>query len=328
MTILGELTSAARVSRPGTRISCIAASIPTAFGQVFLQGESSCGFVVMIGLFCVAPTYGLCAILGAATASTIAKLFGSPSGDLRSGLYGFNGVLIAIALGGRLEHDATLAAWIVATVAFCTSGIVCLKRRSVAWSGILTSPFVVATWFVSALSEHLDRTLHIRLDDRISVAASSSIGLSPTDVWMGVLDGLSQILLVRNAWMGMVILIALRMTSGPACGWALIGSVIGLTTAWSFGADPAAVRDGLYGYNAALTAIALGGSTRLTDFARVSLVVVASIATTGLYAGAANTFAGFGLPILTLPFVLTVWACRSVERLSASCRPFAHRPKG
>ena len=79
------------------------------------------------------------------------------------------------------------------------------------------------------------------------------------------------------------------------------------------GAAPDAVRDGLYGFNAALTAIALGGTFYRLDRASAALAVLAACVSTVVYAALDATLGRVGVPVLTAPFVATTWLCLLAE---------------
>ncbi len=69
------------------------------------------------------------------------------------------------------------------------------------------------------------------------------------------------------------------------------------------------IRAGVYGFNAVLTAIALGGVFLMLHPTTVVLSVIAVCFSTILYGSMAAILSPISLPALTAPFVITTWLC-------------------
>ena len=67
------------------------------------------------------------------------------------------------------------------------------------------------------------------------------------------------------------------------------------------------MRAGLFGFNAALAAIALGGVFFVLDAAPVAYAAFTAITTTIVFAATSAALEPVGMPALTFPFVLVVW---------------------
>ena len=123
------------------------------------------------------------------------------------------------------------------------------------------------------------------------------------------LVGLSQIFVVNSAWTGLGITAAIASYSPLLAVHAVMGSTLGCVTGLvALGATPDVVAAGLFGYNAALTSMAVGvffQNTRQAWF----LSAAGAIATAGLHAGMASVFAAHGSPCLTLPFCVMATGC-------------------
>jgi urea transporter len=70
--------------------------------------------------------------------------------------------------------------------------------------------------------------------------------------------GVGEVFLQDNLWTGVVLPIAILLNSRICFGLGLLGSALGGLTALMLG-DGVAIYHGLYGFNAVLTGIALGG---------------------------------------------------------------------
>jgi urea transporter len=75
----------------------------------------------------------------------------------------------------------------------------------------------------------------------------------------------------------------------------------------AFGGPEGAIRDGLFGYNAALTAIALGGFFLVFSWSSFLYAIFGAIVATWLWASVAIFLKPIGMPVLTSTFVLVTW---------------------
>jgi urea transporter len=75
-----------------------------------------------------------------------------------------------------------------------------------------------------------------------------------------------------------------------------------------FGAPEGAIRDGLFGYNAALTALTLGGLFLVLTVRSFIYTMFGVILTTWLWASVAIFLKPVGMPVLTSCFVIVNWA--------------------
>lgn len=116
--------------------------------QVMLQQNAWTGAIFLLGIAVNSRISCLAAVLGSALGMVVARALGAAPGDIRAGLYGFNGVMTAMALGGIFflfnRHTVLLAvlAVCVSTILFGTFVII-LKPLGLP---VLTAPFVFTTW--------------------------------------------------------------------------------------------------------------------------------------------------------------------------------------
>jgi len=78
-------------------------------------------------------------------------------------------------------------------------------------------------------------------------------------------------------------------------------------TALGLGADGAAIYHGLYGFNAVLTAIALGGLFMVLEWQSTIYAFIGAIFSAIVFAVIAVALSPIGMPALTAPIVLTTW---------------------
>lgn len=121
-----------------------------------------------------------------------------------------------------------------------------------------------------------------------------------------VLKNISQVLLLNNAWTGLLILLGLFIGSWKVGVMALIASVIALLLAKRTNYSEEEINTGLSGFNPVLTAIAL---TLFLVPQRYSLIIilVAIIITMPIGSAFREFFKPFGVPMLTMPYVFVSW---------------------
>jgi urea transporter len=73
------------------------------------------------------------------------------------------------------------------------------------------------------------------------------------------------------------------------------------------GGDGVAIYHGLYGFNAVLTGIALGGLFLVPKWRSTVYALIGVIFSAIVFAAIAAALAPIGMPALTAPFVLTTW---------------------
>jgi urea transporter len=131
-----------------------------------------------------------------------------------------------------------------------------------------------------------------------------------------------------------VFAIAILVNSRVCFGFALLGSALGGLTALVLGGDGVTIYHGLYGFNAVLSGIALGGRPDGLACPRRFLVLnwwstiyslIGAIFSAIVFAAIAVALSPIGMPALTAPFVLTTWVFvlaaagfRAVQRASVA----------
>ena len=123
----------------------------------------------------------------------------------------------------------------------------------------------------------------------------------------GIGTGISQIFLQDNWLTGIVVVAAIAVSSPIAAAAVVAGSALAVAAGSFLGVSEIFIRSGLLGYNAALTALALGGFFVLLDRAGAIYAALGVVVTACVSVGLAKVLAPSGLPVLTLPFVIVTW---------------------
>lgn len=264
------------------------------FGQIMLQESALTGMLFLVGIGINSRWMALGAIMGALMGMVTARVCGFKSADIAQGLYGFNGALVGIAM--LHFHAPAVSSFALLLLGAALSSV--LMRAMLRWADALppfTAPFVIATWSVLAVAASL------------GMASATPGGVSaPSGDVVAVLRGLAQVMF-QDSWVtGIIFAVALAVHSRQAAAWALIGSTIGVVTAHGMGYPADLAEAGVFGFNAALAAIALGSAFRENAMMPLVGAVLSTIIVQG--------FRLAGAPALTAPFVLASWAVIAVGR--------------
>lgn len=146
-----------------------------------------------------------------------------------------------------------------------------------------------------------------------------------------VLRGVGQVMLQNNSYAGLLFLIGIFYNSALFGFAVLVGTVASTVTAMLLGVKRSHVREGLFGFNGALVAVALLYFLQ-PDLLAWCYVIIASACTTVVMAALLNVLDTWKVPALTAPFVFTtlcfVLACARFGRLhSTHLLPTAGLPK-
>ncbi|MFI9602046.1 urea transporter [Streptomyces sp. NPDC052043] len=164
VTALPTASAAAASPAPVAGITGLsAADIGNAFcdniGQVFFLDKWYAGLILLAGLLVTSWRAALAAACGSAVAILTAYVMGLPADHIGAGLYGYNAVLVAIALGTTF---LTLTPW---SAGYAVLAAVASVPFTTAWTAFVqpsggspfTWPFVVTTWLFLAAVPVLDR---------------------------------------------------------------------------------------------------------------------------------------------------------------------------
>ena len=287
-------------------------------GQVVFQNNPVSGGVILAGIFYNSWIYGTVCVLGAMISTATALLFKADRGMIKDGLFGFNGALIGITLVAYTSPNfATgsvpnlyLWVYIVLTAAFTAVTVpafgALLGPHKVPG---LTMPFVLATWFVLGA---LLQFSTIDVSNALKPTSPSDFtGPRPEYTWItwfhGITMGIAEIFFQDNWTTGVIILIGIAINTRIGAMMALMGATLAVATAVFYGAHDEAIRDGLFGYNAALTAMALGGLFFVLNVPGFIYTVIGVVVTARVWASLGIFLEPTGMPVLTSAFVFVTW---------------------
>jgi len=123
----------------------------------------------------------------------------------------------------------------------------------------------------------------------------------------GITNGIAEIFFQDNWVTGVIILLGIAVNTRIGALMALMGSTLAVAVAVLYGAHDDAIRDGLFGYNAALTAIALGGTFLLLNVPGFLYAVMGVLVTARAWASIGIFLEPTGMPVFTSAFVFVTW---------------------
>ena len=284
-------------------------------GQVMFQGNAWTGLLFLIGIFWGAysshtPAVAWGALLGLMVSTATGYILNLPDEDGREGLWGFNGILVGCAFPTFLGNTI----WMWLSLALCSALTVWMREGlnnvMKPWKvNSFTFPFVVSTWLflLAARAMHgLDAT-HLAtpmLPEHLTTGGVLYVDQA-AEYW---LRGVSQVFLIDSWVTGIFFLVGLLIASRWAALWAAIGSVLAIITASVLSASGHSIAQGLYGFSAVLTAIALATVFYRPCWRSALWALIGIIITVVAQAAMNVMFEPLGLATLTAPFCITTWA--------------------
>lgn len=262
-----------------------ATALLNGFSQVLLQRNPLCGLCCLLAILLTAPDLIGGALLGALAGLLVAQRRGYARADRQAGLYSYNGVLIGVLFSYLLPWSSLLGPLIIAAAGLSSMLVhQWLKRGGSVLLPAYTLPFVVMGWALLVITEP-------------AAVASAPVAASPLDA---LARGLGQIFLLDQPLAGLLIALGLLLSNRYAAAWAFVGAAVGGSAAL-LGGEATSAYLGLYGFNAALAALAFSG-TRAQPW-KPLLAIVLAIAVQPL-------FNLLPIPGLTAPFIVACWMVR------------------
>jgi urea transporter len=289
-------------------------------GQVMFQNNPLTGLLFLVGIAVNSLKFGGAGLLGLAASTLAAHLLGADRALIRAGLFGFNGILVGIALAFFFEFDLLLAVYIVLGAVVSTIVMMALINLLGPWEmPALTAPFVLTTWLM-LFAVYQFGFLHpteliapatpdpaASVQTELRELATGTGGLTAANLAHGFFRGVGEVMFEDNLLTGVIFLVAIAVNSRISAAFAALGSAVGLLTALALGGEGFTAYHGLYGFNAVLCAIAIGGLFFVLTWKSAVYALLAAAFSVVAFAGIAVLLSPIGMPALTAPFVLTTW---------------------
>ncbi len=274
------------------------------YSQVLFSDSTLLG-ALLLALTFLYPLQGL-AGLACCLISIVAVLaMGIPSEKVESGYHGLNGMLVGLALG--LFFSFNLAFLVILVLAGALVAVVAVVIKN--FLGSLTGLPAMSLPFV---------TVTILIFLAVRGFANLEISIAPISLarWLDVfalppfLDtffrSLGATLFQVSSLAGMIIFVILVCFSRISALLSLVGFASGAAVYLSLGGSLAEVSSDFIGFNFILVAVAIGGVFLVPAWPAYLLAAVAAAVSALVAAGSHQILSSFGVPVLALPYNLTV----------------------
>lgn len=276
--------------------------------QVILIENAITGFIILLAISISSISLGIITLLSAVIGTLIGKFLGADEDILNQGLLGYNSVLTGMALTLFLSgpyHWIIALAGAATTAIFTASMMHLMKKIELP---VLTFPFILMTWFMLLVSYRLTAfTLSPELVPQ-SLAQWELDIEGEVNLVQGIFNGIGQIFFLDNTISGVLLFLAVFWADWKIGIYAILGNAVSLITSYGLGGEHSLIFIGLYGYNAILATIAVSTvfKNEGNRYALLSGIIVASLSVLAT-ASVSSWLLPFGLPTLTMPFVIVTW---------------------
>lgn len=289
------------------RPNWLIASALKGISQVILIENTISGLIILAAITFTSYSLGIIAFLSSLVGTFVAKIGGAEQESIEQGLFGYNSVLTGMALSLFLNGDER---WITALVgaaiaALFTAAMMHFMRQS--GIPILTFPFIILSWFLLLTSYRL---VSVKLSPELVPQSLSNWTLNiegETNWFHGAVSGIGQIFFLDHTISGILLFVAVFWAGWRFGLYAIIGNAVALLASYWLGGEHHAIFLGLYGYNAILTIIAVSIVFKENERNGLLIGIIAAFLTVPITASISTWLIPFGLPALTMPFVLCTW---------------------
>ncbi len=252
--------------------------------QVIVQPCSLSGLIILGSIAIHSWNMALGALFGSIVGTTTAKLFSFENKEITLGIFGYNATLIGIA---NIYFFKTTPTSIVILIISCILSVFVTK-----WIPkylklpAFTAPFVFITWIV------------ILCQDVFRLEASTGILNFANNIHTaGLAEAVGQVYIQGNGITGVIMLLAIFLCSKSSFVWAILATLLTWLIAHLLNFPDSNIQNGLYGFSAVLTAIALHHIKPII-FPLTGIILTVFVT---------QAFILSGWPSLTAPFVFVSW---------------------
>lgn len=292
--------------------------IPNSYSQVFFSDNRVFAFILIIVTF-IDLYAGIMGLLSVLTTNLAGFLLGFDRRTLSKGMFGFNSLLVGLALGVYFQPGVLLVLVVIL-------GAILTLLVSVSMQGVigkyalpfLSVPFLLSVWIMTLATREFtalgvsERGIYT-FNDLYMIGGSTLVGIYEWWNAIGVaqsiriyLISLGAILFQYNILSGIILAIGLFYFSRISFTLSLLGFYTAYVFYELIGANISELSYSYIGFNYILTSIAVGGffviPSRRSFFWVIILIPIVALVTISL----SRIFTVLGLPIYSLPFNIVV----------------------
>ncbi|XP_076614704.1 urea transporter 2-like [Chaetodon auriga] len=276
--------------------------------QVMLVNNPLSGLLITVGLFLQNPWWALNSLLGTLMSTVSAMLLGQNREAVSAGLYGYNGTLVGMLMA-VFSAKASWHWWLLLPNVFMS--IMCPVVSSALSSltskldlPIFTLPFNILVCLHLAATG-ANHPYFPEVDFQPIHLNASNESLSISQLFLSVPVGVGQVYGCHSPWTGGLILLALLLSSPTICFHAMLGSAAGMLSGLALAAPHKDIYAGLWGYNSALSCIAIGGVFYVLTWQTHLLALLCAFFCAYMSAAISKLMSALALPACTWPFCLS-----------------------
>ncbi|MGO3727186.1 urea transporter [Staphylococcus carnosus] len=131
------------------------------FSEIFLVKSAIGGLIILIGIFIASRKAGVFSIIANIVGVFVVMIFGANHDEINAGLYGYNVILVTLALGVTFKEASVFNKYvsmlfgIIITVVMHAGLVTWLKPFGLP---VFTLPFIVATWIMLLAGKKVETT--------------------------------------------------------------------------------------------------------------------------------------------------------------------------
>ena len=288
------------------------------YGQIFFSDKIIlASFSLFVSLFDFYA--GICGLFSVMISNGTAMIMGYNRATIKSGLYGFNSIMVGLGLGVYFQPSLLLMFILVLGALFTLF-------LSLVFEGVigkyalpyLSLPFLISLWTISLAGKGFaslgisERGIYT-YNDLYAVGGQKMIAIYEWFSSLPILDSLyiyfislGAIFFQYNVLTGIIMAIGILYYSRIAFSLSLLGFYSAYFFYMIIGSDIGAVTYTYIGFNYILTAIAIGGYFIIPSFRSYLWVVILVPLVAILTMSLSSIFAVYGLSIYSLPFNIVV----------------------
>ncbi|XP_044581804.1 urea transporter 2-like isoform X2 [Cotesia glomerata] len=289
-------------------------------GQVIFANNPVSGLLISLALITTTPEVMSIGLLTGFLGLTISMLIQEPLQNIENGLTVYNPALVGAITYALFPSNYNNGHWDSFSILLTFIAVIVsvYLTRSLAREDFpcVTIPFNVVEVILFAIlitqgailvnkdssDTIVDNVLNITKEE---IYTRNETNLNWGLVFRGTVVSASQVYGVDNVAASSIIYLALLIYSPVSAIFSVFGSLIGSLIALGLGEPYKAIYSGLWGYNSFLTSAAFGGLFVTLNQQTVPLTLASVTFTVAVQYILQKMFTQFGLPVFTLPFVIT-----------------------
>ena len=271
--------------------------------QVLLIENVVSGAIILIAIYVASMEAGIAATIAVIIGTGTAKLLRVKEESIRAGLFGFSPVLVGIASITFLQGPNK---WVIVVVGSIAATFITIFVNEVLlkWElPGLTFPFIIVTWLV-LLASYGMQNLNSEVAGSLPQVMVETGAV--TDWWAALSKGIGEVFLLDSIIASILIFVAIVVAGIKEGLRTVLAIAVSLGVVLISGMNLATFSLGLYSYNIILTFLAAGVFMKVTR-RNVVITIFGGVLTLVFDIALSVLLAPYGIPVLTMPFVLATW---------------------